>query len=147
MFTDLDLSISKLLVRSVPLDPNAVDVSFETPDRDWSGRLSRPTVNLFLYKVEENHKLRPNGWDVQRNGQTRSSSRTKPPLRYDVTYQVTTWARAWEDQHRLLWRVLAALARTPVLPSDILDGGLKDQVLPITAQVAQPEHQPGNLGD
>lgn len=147
MFTDLDLTLQQLLVRFVPLEPSEVDVSFEIPDRDWSGRLSRPTVNLFLYSVLENQKLRPTGWSVQHNGEQKAATRQKPPLRFDAFYQVTAWARAWEDQHRLLWRVLAALARHPTLPRDILIGGLRDQSLPIVTQVAQPEHQPGNLGD
>jgi hypothetical protein len=147
VFTDLDQTLQRLLIVSVPLEPSEVDVSFEIPDREWSARLSRPTVNLFLYRVCENRHLRPTGWDTQHNGQARSAERRKPPLRFDVTYQVTTWARAWEDQHRLLWRVLAALARHPVLPSDVLVGGLVDQPLPIGALVAQPEHQPSNLGD
>jgi len=33
-------------------------LSFEEPDREWSGRLSRPTVNCFLYDVRENHEFR-----------------------------------------------------------------------------------------
>ncbi|HLZ26180.1 MAG TPA: Pvc16 family protein [Chloroflexota bacterium] len=147
MFTNLDQTLQRLLVRSVPLDPAEIDISFDTPDRDWSGRLSRPTVNLFLFRVQENRLLRPTGWDVRHNGQTRSAERMKPPLRFDATYHVTTWARSWEDQHRLLWRVLVALARHPVLPTDVLVGELKDQPLPISALVAQPEHQPINVSD
>jgi hypothetical protein len=39
-----------------------------------------------------------------------------------ATYNVTVWARAPEDEHRLLWRVLAALGRNPVFPEDLHGG-------------------------
>ena len=58
MFADLDETIRLLLIRHVPLNLSEVDVSFDAPDREWSGRLSRPTVNCFLYDVRENEDLR-----------------------------------------------------------------------------------------
>ncbi len=51
MFADLDETIRDLLIKNVPIDLTEVDISFEAPDREWSGRLSRPTVNCFLYDV------------------------------------------------------------------------------------------------
>src|SRR2546425_13010782 len=102
MFADLDETIRQLLIRFVPLDLTEVDVSFEAPDRDWSGRLSRPTVNCFLYDVRENLELRRTDWEVQRKNGEGTSKRL--PARIDATYQITVWARAPEDEHRLLWR-------------------------------------------
>src|SRR5579872_2360538 len=58
MFADLDETIRQLLIHGVPLDLSEVDVSFDAPDREWSGRLSRPTVNCFLYDVRENLEMR-----------------------------------------------------------------------------------------
>ena len=145
MFADLDETIRQLLIRQVPLDPAEVDVSFETPDREWSGRLSRPTVNCFLYDVRENHQLRESDWEVHRgNG---SATVKKPLLRFDATYQVSVWARAPEDEHRLLWRVLTVLARHETLPDDVAQGTIKDQPWPVQAQVAQPEQAPKNAAD
>jgi hypothetical protein len=68
-------------------------------------------------------------------------------VRINVTYNVTVWARAPEDEHRLLWRVLTALARHPVLNHDTLLGGLKDQPFPIMARVAKPEVARTNPAD
>ena len=151
MLADLDDTLRELLIRYVPLDPTEVEVSFEAPDREWSGRLSRPAVNCFLYDLRENHRLRPSGWEVRRdqNGMAArpTATRHKGPLRFDVTYQVTVWARAREDEHRLLWRVLVALARHPTLPTELLQGSLKEQPLPIPAWVSQPEHMPQNYAD
>jgi hypothetical protein len=146
VFADLDETIRRLLVRHVPLDPAEVDVSFETPDREWSGRLSRPSINCFLYDVRENHQLRETDFEVRRvNGRT--AVKAKSPLRVDATYQVSVWARAPEDEHRLLWRVLATLARFPLLPDDVAQGGMRDQQYPVPAQVAQPEQAPRNAAD
>jgi hypothetical protein len=145
LLADLDESIRQLLVRAVPLDPTEVDVSFDAPDREWSGRLSRPTLNCFLYDLRENHDLRHNDWELNRaNG---SQQKRKPPLRIDVSYQVSAWARAAEDEHQLLWRALVALVRNPILPVEVLQGGLKDQPLPLPAKVGQPEQTPRNPAD
>ena len=145
MLADLDETIRQLLVRYVPVDPAAIDISFDLPDREWSARLTRPTINCFLYDVRENHRLRAAAWETRRDAT--SASRAKGPLRIDATYQVTTWARANDDQHTLLWRVLAALARHPTLSTDLAVGDLKLQSLPISTSVAQPDQTPANIGD
>jgi hypothetical protein len=145
VFADLDETIRRLLIREVPLDPSEVDVNFEAPDREWSGRLSRPTVNCFLYDVRENHLLRVTEYDVRRvNG---TAVKAKAPLRIDATYQISAWARAPEDEHRLLWRLLGALSRFRILPEDVLQGALADQPYPIPAQTAQPDQAPKNPAD
>src|SRR5207248_3300606 len=66
------------------------------------------------------------------------------PARIDATYQITIWARAPEDEHHLLWRVLAVLFRTPVLPEDVLMGGLKSQQYVTHAKVIQPNQARAN---
>jgi hypothetical protein len=145
VLADLDETLRQLLIRDVPLDLAEVEVSFEAPDREWSGRLSRPTVNCYLYDVRENHVFRETDWDVERrNGVV---TRSKAPLRIDVSYQVTVWARAPEDEHGLLWRVLSALLRQPVLPEELLEGDLKQQPFPIRVQSAQPELGPKNAAE
>ncbi len=145
MFADLDETVRHILVRHVPLDLSEVEVSFEAPDREWSGRLSRPAVNCFLYDVRENVELRAAGWEQQRrNG---DAVTRKPPVRIDATYQVTVWARAPEDEHRLLWRVLAALMRNPVIQADDLQGALKDQPFAIQTKTAQPNSARANPAD
>jgi len=146
VFADLDETVRQLLIRNVPLDPSEVEVSFEAPDREWSGRLTRPAVNCFLYDVRENVKLRMGTWEVRRDGNN-LATKQRGPIRVDVTYQVTAWARAPEDEHRLLWRVMSALARHTSLPADILQGLLKEQPLPIPTAVAQPDQMPSNFAD
>ncbi len=145
MFADLDETIRQMLIRDVPLDPSEIEISFDTPDREWSGRLTRPAVNCFLYDVRENVKLRVNSWEVRYENNV--ATKKKGPIRIDATYQVSAWARVPEDEHRLLWRVLATLVRHPILPEDLLRGALKEQPFPIAASVAQPDQMPANYAD
>ena len=147
MFADLDDSIRQLLIEQVPLDPSEVEISFDTPDREWSGRLTRPTINCFLYDVRENMKLRKIGWETRRDVASGVGTRMRPPMRVDATYQITAWSRAREDEHRLLWRLLLTLAKFPMLPDSVLRGELTDQPMPIPTSIAQPDQMPANYAD
>ena len=57
----------------------------------------------------------------------------------EVSYAITAWAQAVEDEHRLLSQVLAVLYAFPVLPEDVLNGRLRNgsQSLSIKAKVGQ----------
>ncbi len=146
MFADLDDTIRQLL--EAQLDASQIDVSFDTPDREWAARLTRPTVNCFLYDIRENLELRKQSWDVTRHDNGNAAIRRKPPMRVNATYQITAWARAREDEHRLLWRVLATLQRNAPLPQDVLKGDLVNQlILPVPVKVAQEEDMPSNFAD
>ena len=144
MFADLDETIRQLLIKQVPLDLSEVDISFEAPDREWSGRLSRPTINCFLYDVRENLDLRATDFEQMRNNGKGTTTSRRVPARIDATYQVTIWARAPEDEHQLLWRVLVVLFRNPVLTDDVLQGTLKNQLFPTPAKVIQPNQARAN---
>ncbi len=140
MIEDLDETLRRLLVREMPIKSGEVDVDFKQPKREWSARLSRPTLNLFLYEVRENTKLRQmsQGWDVEERSNNRVSERRKA-VRVDLPYIITAWANEPEDEHRLLSRTLMALFRTPTLPDDLLPESLQDQPAPVSLKVAQAE--------
>jgi len=144
VFADLDETIRQLLIKGIPLDLSEVDVSFEAPDREWSGRLSRPTINCFLYDVRENLDLRATDFEHMRNNGKGTTTSKRFPARIDATYQITIWARAPEDEHQLLWRTLVVLFRNPVLSDDMLQGNLKNQLFPTPAKVIQPNQARAN---
>jgi len=58
MIDELDEVLRKFLIREVPIKNGDVDIKFDMPKREWSARLNRPTLNLFLYDIRENAKLR-----------------------------------------------------------------------------------------
>ena len=46
MISDLDETIKQLLKREGELDPTEIDIVFEMPDREWSGKVTKPTFNV-----------------------------------------------------------------------------------------------------
>jgi hypothetical protein len=58
MISDINETIKQLLIKQGGLDPATVDIDFQTPDREWSASISKPTINVYLYDIRENHKLR-----------------------------------------------------------------------------------------
>ena len=146
MIADLDESLKQLLVKKGKLDSAAVDLSFDMPDREWSSALSKPTLNLYLYDIRENSRLRGTEWLVekQRNGM---ATKRKNPSRIDLSYLVTVWTNDVADEHRLLWQALTTFFRFPVLPDDVLSGALRDQLYPIQTLAAQPDGLFSNPSD
>lgn len=89
MFNDLDQTLKQFLIQKVPLDPAEVNINFEAPDREWAASQSKPTVNLYLYDLRENHELRSYEWNVERSHGT--ATRKKAPTRLDLSYLITVW--------------------------------------------------------
>ena len=82
----------------------------------------RPTVNLFLYDLREN--VGQSDAIAARHARQRRGIAAPPPMRLEVTYAVTAWTKAVEDEHRLLSQVLAILFSHTSLPADLLAGRL-----------------------
>jgi hypothetical protein len=132
---DLDDSIRDLLKRELAGHGLEVEIVFDTPNKEWSGALSTPTINAFLYDIRQAKDHHPVEWDVEKgNGRTRE---LRPPLMLEVSYAISAWVRAVEDEHRLLSQVVAILYSYPQLPDDVLAGSLVQQPYPVTACVAQ----------
>ena len=138
MLADLDESLRSLLKRELGRHGfDGVEIVFDAPTKEWAAALSAPTVNLFLYDLREATDRRLSEWREQRgNGQ---AFQQRPPLRVEVSYAVTAWTRAVEDEHRLLSQVLAVLYAYPILPGEILAGALTNgsQPFPLDTKTAQ----------
>ena len=120
MISDLDETIRQLLIAELPIKNGEIEVAFEQPKREWSSRLSRPTVNFFLYDLRENPVLRTHQWEAVNQGGNGDIARMKrTPFRVDCYYMITTWAAEPEDEHRLLSRVLMTLFKYPTIPENL----------------------------
>jgi hypothetical protein len=138
MIQDLDKTLEKLIYERGRLNRNEIDISFEQPTGEWSARLNRPTLNCWGFDLRENVKLRSMDMTAtQRDNHARIALR---PLRYDLMYLITAWARRIEDEHQLLWRALGALVQVPRLDPNECEGGLRDQMFDIPLVV-------GNITD
>jgi hypothetical protein len=138
MISELDETIRQMMINDGGFDPADIDVSFDIPNREWSATISKPTLNCYLFDIRENREMRQSGMVAERttgNGQVRR----RPPVRLDLTYLLTAWTRAVEDEHRLLWHTLATLMRFPVLPQDRRQGLLREHELPIYTKIAQSD--------
>src|SRR5215210_2416755 len=120
MLADLDETLSKLLRDDLERHGfEDIDIAFDAPSREWSGQLSKPAVNVFLYDMREAEGLRASDWSrMRRNGRTYEG---RPPMVMECSYAVTAWTQAVEDEHRLLSQVLAILFAYPELPQDKLN--------------------------
>jgi hypothetical protein len=135
MIADLDETIRQLLIKELPVKNGEIDIKFDQPKREWSARLTKPTVNLFLYDLRENNVLRQHQWDQVRAGNG-TITKKRSPMRIDCLYMLTTWAADPEDEHLLLTRCLLALFRYPILPEDRLVGALQNPPFEIQARLA-----------
>lgn len=146
MINDLDETLKKLLIKKGGLNPAEIDISFDMPDREWSSSISKPTVNLYLYDIHENHELRNNEWwtVTHENG---IAIKKKPPLRIDLSYLVTVWTNDMADQHSLLGQVMKTLLLYREMPEEVMTGQLKKLEWPLRTFTAQPDGVLRNSAD
>lgn len=124
MLNLLDESLQTFLRAAVPLPESTIDVSFDAPDREWGARISRPTVNLYLWDVRPNLRQREAGVELVPDGDNRGRLR-KPFPRVDCRYLVTAWTAEVRDEHLLLGATLAALLRTEELDKQHLHEAIR----------------------
>ncbi|MBE2319168.1 DUF4255 domain-containing protein [Solirubrobacter sp. CPCC 204708] len=139
MLADLDETLRELLKDELERHGfEGVDIEFDAPSRDWSGQLSKPTVNLFLYDLREAENFRASEWTPSSTGPGRRVD-TRPPMVMECSYAVTAWTQAVEDEHRLLSQVLAILFAYSQLPQERLNGRLVNgsQPWPIKGRIGQ----------
>lgn len=144
MIADLDQTIEKLLIAEFPIKNGEIDIAFDQPKREWSARLSRPTLNFFLFDIRENNILRQHQWEkmaqLPGNGRPANIQQKRTPFRIDCHYIITSWAANPKDEHRLLSRTLMTLLRYPILPESSLVGDIKNQSFKIQARLVTHDH-------
>lgn len=137
---DLDVALRTLLRRELgQVGFERVAIAFDAPNREWASTISQPTMNLFLYDLRENRQRRKSRWDADTENGSRIEVR--PPLWLDVSYTLTAFSRAVEDEHRLLSQALTALSCFPELPEEVLPGplaALRQQFGALTSRLGDP---------
>ena len=137
MIYELNETLRDLLLREMPIRKGDVDIQFELPKRDWSSKLSKPTLNLYMYDVLENTELRGSEQWAQQDNEDGTVTLKRNPVRMNFYYLITSWAKEIQDEQQLLSVALTALLRQPAIPADLLPDTLKDQPVPIRLEVGQ----------
>ncbi|MFO7698049.1 MAG: DUF4255 domain-containing protein [Anaerolineae bacterium] len=130
----MDKTLKRLLESELThLGPPAI--SFAPPDGTFAP--GGPTVNLFLYDVQENRELRRVEPVVERK-EDGTAIKRQPPARVECSYLVTAWSADAENVHMILGEVMQALLRHPVIEVEFLQGVLAPQKAPLPTAVLQP---------
>jgi Pvc16 N-terminal domain len=138
---DLDDALSLLLRRELAATGfQEVNIAFEAPNREWAASVTQPTLNLFLYDLRENQQRRAAQWE---RGEVQGRRKeTRPPLWLDASYTLTAWARAAQDEHRMLSQAISTLQRYPELPEDVLSSEQTGQLRrlgPLRTRLGDPQ--------
>jgi hypothetical protein len=122
----IDESLEGFFRATVPLGAPEIDVSFEPPEREWSAKLTRPTVNMFLWDIRRSTERARTGTEVfERDG--RLHRRMAMP-RIELRYLVTAWTSDHGDERALLGGLLRAILAHSEVPEDYVAEDL--QALP-----------------
>ncbi len=125
-----------------------VEVVFDAPTREWAGRRTAPTVDVYLYDIREDLRRRSRGvLNSYDEKQTRIIGRHLPPRHFKLSYLVTAWTQRPEDEHRLLSSLLGAFLRYDALPADLLSGPLAEIALPVPLTVGLPPPEDRGFAD
>lgn len=144
MIHEVDEVLRRLLIREIEIEDNEVDILFDQPKREWSSRLSKPTLNLYLFDLRENLRLRTAEQYRTINHPDGTSEVRRNPVRMDLRYLMTAWVNEPEDEHLLLSSAIQGLLRHPFIPPEVLTDGLHQQPTPIPMTIASfpPEEGP-----
>jgi hypothetical protein len=144
MITAIDEVLKKLLIREIDIKGNEIDIQFDAPKREWSSRISKPTLNLFLFDIRKNLRLRGSEQFTTINHEDGTSEVRVNPVRMDLRYLLSAWVKEAEDEHLLLSMALVGLLRNPFLPPNLYPEKLLSQPAPIPVEVGSftPENGP-----
>ena len=135
------------LVRRDAFPGSDVEVVFDAPTRDWAARRNTPTVDIYLYDIREDVRLRQRGAINNYDSNGHVVARSDPPKYFILSYLVTAWTQRPEDEHRLLSVVLGCFLRHDTIPSDLLQGQLAELALPVTITVGMPPTDDRGIAD
>lgn len=118
----VDAGLESLLRATVPLSATDIDVAFEAPDREWSSRLSRPTVNCFLWDLRRSATKSKGGVQTMIRDGVRVHQPAFPVI--ELRYVVTAWTADHRDERSLLSGLLRSLLGSSSIPRSHLDESL-----------------------
>lgn len=139
----IDAALEAFFRATVPLGAPDVDVSFEAPDREWSAKLTRPTVNVFLWDLRRSSAHERAGMEeLEVDGRI---VRRRPLPRVELRYILTAWTSDHGDERALLAGLLRAILAHPEIPPTYLPDGIPPEPA-LRLQLARPDEQLPDFG-
>ena len=146
MIHEVDESLRALVQRDA-LNGSGVDLAFDAPTKEWAARRNQPTLDLYLYQIQEAVERRGVAY-VNVRGDGGAVVERRPPQRhFKLSYLITAWTQRPEDEHRLLSAALSCFLRHDVIPTELLAGSLADQEHGVFVSVGQPLPPDRSLND
>jgi hypothetical protein len=146
MIDEVDAAMQALLTEEILVGTD-VQVAFDAPTKDWSARRTAPTVNLFLYDIQEDTELRQHGLMAEYDDRGVIVAEHEPPRYFALSYLVTAWTNRPQDEHRILSILLAGLVQHDAVPPGRLTGVLSRMEHPVRMSVAVPPARDRGLAD
>lgn len=140
MIDKLDEALETLFLTSGVGDLDTMKYSFEIPTSSWSDQIGTdPTINCYLYKIEENLTLRTNNWQHVPEGPAVRPA--PPPVRINCCYIVTAWCadqsigEQTKREHEYLSQIIQVVTAYPTIPNDLVPEPMRviEQGLPSVA--------------
>jgi Pvc16 N-terminal domain len=139
----IDSTLEAFFRATVPISAQDVDVSFEPPDREWSAKLTRPTVNVFLWDMRRSTSRARTGMEeLERNGQI---VRRAPLPRVELRYLVTAWTSDHGDERALLSGLMRAILAHEEIPATFVAAPI-EELPPLTLLMARAGDEHPDVG-
>ena len=140
MLADLDETLRGLLKDELERHGfEGVDIAFDAPSREWSGQLSKPTVNIFLYDLREAEALRTSEWS-RMTARRAHASRAARRWSWSAPTRSRRGRRPSRTSTGCSRRCSRSSSPTRELPQDALNGRLANGS---QAVADQGPHRPG----
>lgn len=146
MIHEVDSAVKALLEREAT-GTKDVEVVFDAPTKEWAGRRSAPTVDLYLYDIREDMRRRNRGMINEYSDEQVVIGRHLPPRHFKLSYLITAWTARPEDEHRLLAQLLSCFLRFEVFPTELLTGSLAEIGTPVQLTIALPPPEDRSFAD
>jgi hypothetical protein len=118
----IDESLESFFRATVPLSATDVDVAFDAPDREWSAKLTRPTVNVFLWDIRRSATRSRSGIRTTHHDGQAAHQAAMPVV--ELRYVVTAWTSDLGDERALLGGLIGSLLTYGSIPREFLADGL-----------------------
>lgn len=123
MLAQFDEGLEAFLRAVTPLSAVDIDVSFETPNDEWGAKLTRPTVNAYLWDIRRSATRAVTGVEhTQRDG---VAIRRMALPRLELRYFVSVWTTEHDDERALISALMIALLAHPEISPNYLPEPVK----------------------